>query len=120
MNFKEMLNCFENFLIYYFDVVFMYFNIMMINWLQLDFMILELDCVVCDFNWFGKICDRRLLWVWRGEYLLVKCDEYNMIWYVLESECFLGKRFNMLIRLFGELFVDEQVSLIRKRLQFYL
>ncbi|KAK4186960.1 putative DNA polymerase epsilon catalytic subunit A [Podospora australis] len=119
LNLKETPNRLERPLIYHLDVASMYPNIMTTNRLQPDSMISESDCAACDFNRPGKTCDRRLPWAWRGEYLPAKRDEYNMIRHALENERFPGKYPNSPQRSFQELSVDEQTSLIRKRLQLY-
>ncbi|KAJ8605055.1 hypothetical protein MRB53_041528 [Persea americana] len=94
----------------------MYPNIMTTNRLQPDSMIDEAVCAACDFNRPGKTCDRRLPWSWRGEFLPAKRDEYNMIRHALENEKFPGKGPNSLARAFQDLSLDEQTSLVRKRL----
>ena len=103
--------------IYHLDVASMYPNIMTTNRLQPDSMIQESDCAACDFNRPGKTCDRRMPWSWRGEFLPAKRDEYNMIRHALESERFPGR--NGVWRTFQDLSIDEQASLIKKRLQDY-
>ncbi|KAF2466844.1 DNA polymeras-like protein epsilon [Lindgomyces ingoldianus] len=116
---KETPNRSEPPLIYHLDVASMYPNIMTTNRLQPDSMIQESDCAACDFNRPGKTCDRRMPWSWRGEFLPAKRDEYNMIRHALENERFPGKYTNSLSRTFQELSMDEQASLVKKRLQEY-
>jgi DNA polymerase epsilon subunit 1 len=116
---KQTANRSERPLIYHLDVASMYPNIMTTNRLQPDSMIQESDCAACDFNRPGKTCDRRMPWSWRGEYLPAKRDEYNMIRHSLENERFPGKWPNSPSRTFDELTVDEQSTLVRKRLQTY-
>ncbi|KAI9724617.1 MAG: DNA polymerase epsilon catalytic subunit [Chrysothrix sp. TS-e1954] len=106
-------------LIYHLDVASMYPNIMTTNRLQPDSMIKESDCAACDFNRPGKTCDRRLPWSWRGEYLPAKRDEYKMIRHALENERFPGKHPNSLARTFQDLSIDDQATLVNKRLQDY-
>lgn len=105
--------------IYHLDVASMYPNIMTTNRLQPDSMIQESDCAVCDFNRPGKTCDRRMPWSWRGEFLPAKRDEYNMIRRSLENEHFPGRRPGTPSLKFQDLNVDEQASLVKKRLQEY-
>ncbi|KOS17810.1 DNA polymerase epsilon catalytic subunit A [Escovopsis weberi] len=119
MKLKESPNRTESPLIYHLDVASMYPNIMTTNRLQPDSMISESDCAACDFNRPGKTCDRRLPWAWRGEYIPAKRDEYNMIRNALENEKFPGKRPDAPARKFQDLTMDEQVGLVRKRLQLY-
>ncbi|ROT37963.1 DNA polymerase epsilon catalytic subunit A [Sodiomyces alkalinus F11] len=116
---KETPNRLERPLIYHVDVASMYPNIMTTNRLQPDSMVQESDCAACDFNRPGKTCDRRLPWAWRGEYIPAKRDEYNMIRHALENEKFPGKYPNAPMRMFQELPLDEQASLVKKRLQLY-
>ena len=106
-------------LIYHLDVASMYPNIMTTNRLQPDSMIDESACAACDFNRPGKTCDRRMPWSWRGEFLPAKRDEYNMIRHALENEKFPGKVPSGLARSFQDLSLDEQTSMVKKRLTDY-
>jgi DNA polymerase epsilon subunit 1 len=119
MSLKNTPNRHERPLIYHLDVASMYPNIMTTNRLQPDSMISESDCAACDFNRPGKTCDRRLPWAWRGEFLPAKRDEYNMIRRAITNEKFPGKGPKSLARTFQELSLDEQASVVRKRLQDY-
>ena len=119
MSLKETPNRNERPLIYHLDVASMYPNIMTTNRLQPDSMINESDCAACDFNRPGKTCDRRMPWAWRGEFLPTKRDEYNMIRRAVENETFPGKGPKSLPRSFQELSLDDQASVVRKRLQDY-
>lgn len=105
--------------IYHLDVASMYPNIMTTNRLQPDSMIQESDCAACDFNRPGKTCDRRMPWSWRGDFLPAQKNEYNMIRHAMENERFPGKYANNLARTFQELGIDEQASMVKKRLQDY-
>ena len=105
--------------IYHLDVASMYPNIMTTNRLQPDSMIQESDCAACDFNRPGKTCDRRMPWSWRGDFLPAHKNEYNMIRHALENERFPGKYANSLARSFQDLGIDEQASMVKKRLQDY-
>jgi DNA polymerase epsilon subunit 1 len=116
---KETPNRNERPLIYHLDVASMYPNIMTTNRLQPDSMIKESDCAACDFNRPGKTCDRRMPWAWRGEFLPAKRDEYNMVKHALENERFPGHFPNSPARTFQELSVDEQSTLVKKRLTEY-
>ncbi|KAK9238698.1 hypothetical protein V1525DRAFT_431564 [Lipomyces kononenkoae] len=103
-------------LIYHLDVSSMYPNIMITNRLQPDSMIDEGDCATCDFNRPGKTCDRRLPWMWRGEFFPAKKDEYNMIKRALSLEKFPAKYSGQPARMFSDLPMSEQNLLIKKRL----
>ncbi|KAI9789585.1 MAG: DNA polymerase epsilon catalytic subunit [Candelina submexicana] len=105
--------------IYHLDVASMYPNIMTTNRLQPDSMVQESDCAACDFNRPGKTCDRRMPWSWRGEFLPAKRDEYNMIRHALENERFPGRWPNSPPKTFQDLSIDEQATLIKKRLSDY-
>ncbi|KAI9822489.1 MAG: DNA polymerase epsilon catalytic subunit [Pycnora praestabilis] len=105
--------------IYHLDVASMYPNIMTTNRLQPDSMIQESDCAACDFNRPGKTCDRRMPWSWRGEFLPAKRDEYNMIRHALENERFPGQWPKSPSRTFHDLPIDEQATMVKKRLQDY-
>ena len=105
--------------IYHLDVASMYPNIMTTNRLQPDSMVQESDCAACDFNRPGKTCDRRMPWSWRGEFLPAQKNEYNMIRHALETERFPGRYANGLARTFQDLGIDEQASMVKKRLQDY-
>ncbi|KAF9884058.1 DNA polymerase epsilon catalytic subunit [Aspergillus nanangensis] len=109
----------EDPLIYHLDVASMYPNIMITNRLQPDSLIQESDCAACDFNRPGKSCDRRLPWAWRGEFLPAKRDEYNMIRHAVANERFPGRTKTSPMRLFGDLSVEEQATIVKKRLQDY-
>ncbi|KAK9460210.1 uncharacterized protein V1516DRAFT_679244 [Lipomyces oligophaga] len=106
-------------LIYHLDVSSMYPNIMITNRLQPDSMISEADCATCDFNRPGKSCDRRLPWMWRGEYFPAKKDEYNMIKRQLQNESFPSKVVNQPAKSFDDLPMVEQNALIKKRISEY-
>lgn len=105
--------------IYHLDVASMYPNIMTTNRLQPDSMIQESDCAACDFNRPGKTCDRRLPWSWRGEFLPAQKSEYNMVRNALENERFPGRFSGNPARTFQELSVEEQATIVKKRLQDY-
>ncbi|GAT24472.1 DNA polymerase epsilon, catalytic subunit A/POL2 [Aspergillus luchuensis] len=105
--------------IYHLDVASMYPNIMITNRLQPDSMIQESNCAACDFNRPGKSCDRRMPWAWRGEFLPAKRDEYNMIRQAVANERFPGKHKNSPMRSFGDMSIEEQAGIVKKRLQDY-
>ena len=118
-NLKTTPNRNEKPSIYHLDVASMYPNIMTTNRLQPDSMIQDSDCAACDFNRPGKTCDRRMPWSWRGEFLPAQKNEYNMVRHALENERFPGRYPQSPARSFQELSVDEQASMVKKRLQDY-
>jgi len=105
--------------IYHLDVASMYPNIMTTNRLQPDSMIEESDCAACDFNRPKKTCDRRMPWSWRGEFLPAQKNEYNMVRHALENERFPSRHPNNPSRTFQDLSVEEQASMVKKRLTEY-
>ncbi|KAJ5095595.1 hypothetical protein NUU61_004951 [Penicillium alfredii] len=105
--------------IYHLDVASMYPNIMITNRLQPDSMIEESNCAACDFNRPGKTCDRRMPWAWRGEFLPAKRDEYNMIRRATTNERFPSRTKTGPMRSFGDLSIEEQAGVVKKRLQDY-
>jgi len=58
----------ENPVIYHLDVGAMYPNIILTNRLQPSAIVNEMDCAVCDYNKPGALCQRKMKWMWRGEY----------------------------------------------------
>lgn len=116
---KERPNRDEVPFIYHLDVAAMYPNIMITNRLQPDSMIEESNCAACDFNRPGKTCDRRMPWAWRGEFLPAKRDEYNMIRHAVANERFPSKTGRGPMRTFGEMGIEEQAAIVKKRLQDY-
>ncbi|KAI7906423.1 uncharacterized protein BX663DRAFT_496365 [Cokeromyces recurvatus] len=106
-------------LIYHLDVAAMYPNIILTNRLQPDAMVDESMCASCAFNVNGKSCDRRMKWIWRGEYFPAKRDEYRMIENQLSQETFPSKRPHERPRNWNELTENERSSLLRSRLTEY-
>ncbi|RUS33948.1 DNA directed, epsilon, isoform CRA_a [Jimgerdemannia flammicorona] len=105
--------------IYHLDVAAMYPNIILTNRLQPDALIDESMCAGCDFNRPGKTCDRRMSWLWRGEYFPAKRNELNMIKNQLMIENFPPRRPNEPRRQWSSLSEAEQSSLVEKRLGEY-
>lgn len=58
----------ENPVIYHLDVGAMYPNIILTNRLQPSAIVNEMDCAVCDYNKPDALCQRKMKWMWRGEY----------------------------------------------------
>lgn len=58
----------ENPVIYHLDVGAMYPNIILTNRLQPSAVVNEMDCAVCDYNKPDALCQRKMKWMWRGEY----------------------------------------------------
>ncbi|KAI3659414.1 hypothetical protein MP638_000173 [Amoeboaphelidium occidentale] len=100
-------------LIYHLDVGAMYPNIILTNRLQPPAIVTEDDCVRCEYFDEQEQCQRKMEWVWRGEYFPALKSEYNMIRNQLEQETFEnGKKFN-------ELSEAVQLQKITKRLTEY-
>lgn len=58
----------ENPVIYHLDVGAMYPNIILTNRLQPSAMVDETVCAACNYNKPGALCQRKMEWMWRGEY----------------------------------------------------
>ncbi|KAJ2751766.1 DNA polymerase epsilon catalytic subunit, partial [Coemansia nantahalensis] len=78
-------------LLYHLDVAAMYPNIILTNRLQPDAIVDESVCAACDFNVPGKQCDRRMPWLWRGEYFPPKRGEVAMLRRKLQGETFASQ-----------------------------
>lgn len=55
-------------IIYHLDVGAMYPNIILTNRLQPSAVVDEETCAACDFNRPGATCQRKMTWMWRGDY----------------------------------------------------
>ncbi|CEP06775.1 hypothetical protein [Parasitella parasitica] len=106
-------------LIYHLDVAAMYPNIILTNRLQPDAMVDESHCATCEFNVSNKTCDRRMKWMWRGEYFPAKRNEYRMIENQLMIETFPPKYPNGPSRNWNTLTESERSTLLRSRLTDY-
>ncbi|CEG74721.1 Putative DNA polymerase [Rhizopus microsporus] len=106
-------------LIYHLDVAAMYPNIILTNRLQPDAMIDESMCATCDFNKPDKNCDRRMKWLWRGEFTPAKRNEYKMIENQLSQETFPAKYPDQPPRPWHALSDTEKSTLLRARLKDY-
>ena len=81
----------EQHVIYHLDVGAMYPNIILTNLLQpslITSMILETDCVTCDFNKPDVRCKLNMEWMQRGEMLPAIRNEFRRIQQHLETEMF--------------------------------
>ena len=72
--------------IYHLDVGAMYPNIILTNRLQPSSMVSAATCAACDFNRAGNDCQRKLEWIWRGDYFPADRNAVRMISRQLESE----------------------------------
>ncbi|KAI9351947.1 hypothetical protein BD770DRAFT_393656 [Pilaira anomala] len=106
-------------LIYHLDVAAMYPNIILTNRLQPDAMVDESECATCEFNVTDKTCDRRMKWLWRGEYSPAKKNEYRMIENQLSHELFPPKYPSGPQRPWNALTETEKSTLLRTRLSDY-
>ncbi|KAJ2727071.1 DNA polymerase epsilon catalytic subunit [Coemansia sp. Benny D115] len=112
----------ESPLLYHLDVAAMYPNIILTNRLQPDAIVDDSVCATCDFNVPGKECDRRMPWLWRGEYFPPKRGEVNMLRGKLQGELFPpdGRaREGAPMRTFDQLNINDQASELRKRVVDY-
>ncbi|KAJ2422415.1 DNA polymerase epsilon catalytic subunit, partial [Coemansia sp. RSA 2531] len=109
-------------LLYHLDVAAMYPNIILTNRLQPDAIVSEAVCASCDFNVPGKECDRRMPWLWRGEYFPPKRSEVSMLRNKLQGELFPADgraRPGAPMRTYEQLSAGDQAAELRKRVTDY-
>ncbi|KAJ1668343.1 DNA polymerase epsilon catalytic subunit [Coemansia sp. RSA 1813] len=109
-------------LIYHLDVAAMYPNIILTNRLQPDAIVDESVCASCDFNVPGKDCDRRMPWLWRGEFFPPKRGEVNMLRGKLQGELFPADgraKAGAPSRTFDQLSAADQATELHKRVKDY-
>ncbi|XP_048412228.2 DNA polymerase epsilon catalytic subunit A isoform X2 [Stegostoma tigrinum] len=116
---KEVPNRIECPLIYHLDVGAMYPNIILTNRLQPSAIVDEATCAACDFNKPGAYCQRKMTWMWRGEFMPASRSEYHRIQQQLESEKFPPTFPNGQPQAFHELSREEQAKYEKKRLADY-
>ncbi|KMQ97138.1 dna polymerase epsilon catalytic subunit a [Lasius niger] len=109
----------ENPVIYHLDVGAMYPNIILTNRLQPSAIVNEMDCAVCDYNKPDALCQRKMKWMWRGEYLAASLGEYQRIKQQLETERFPPQFPGGSKRAFHELTTKEQAAFQKNRLTEY-
>ncbi|CAH0728541.1 unnamed protein product, partial [Brenthis ino] len=109
----------ENPLIYHLDVGAMYPNIILTNRLQPSAMVGARTCAVCDHNRPGADCQRRMEWMWRGDYLPATRSEYQRIQQQLETEKFPPLHPGGPQRAFHALPKEDQAAYEKKRLADY-
>ncbi|KAJ2357938.1 DNA polymerase epsilon catalytic subunit [Coemansia sp. RSA 2618] len=109
-------------LLYHLDVAAMYPNIILTNRLQPDAIVDEATCAACDFNVPGKTCDRRMPWLWRGEFFPPKRSEVAMLRRCLQGELFPADGragADAPSRTFDQLTPDAQAAELRRRVADY-
>ncbi|EFN88114.1 DNA polymerase epsilon catalytic subunit A isoform X1 [Harpegnathos saltator] len=109
----------ENPVIYHLDVGAMYPNIILTNRLQPSAIVNEMDCAVCDYNKPDALCQRKMQWMWRGEYLAANLGEYQRIKQQLETERFPPQFPGGSKRAFHQLTAKEQATFEKTRLTEY-
>ncbi|EFN67414.1 DNA polymerase epsilon catalytic subunit A [Camponotus floridanus] len=109
----------ENPVIYHLDVGAMYPNIILTNRLQPSAIVNEMDCAVCDYNKPDALCQRKMKWMWRGEYLAASLGEYQRVKQQLETERFPPQFPGGSKRAFHELTTKEQATFQKNRLTEY-
>ncbi|XP_067207203.1 DNA polymerase epsilon catalytic subunit 1 isoform X2 [Linepithema humile] len=109
----------ENPVIYHLDVGAMYPNIILTNRLQPSAIVNEMDCAVCDYNKPDALCQRKMKWMWRGEYLAASLGEYQRIKQQLETEKFPPQFPGGPKRAFHKLTTKEQAAFQKNRLTEY-
>lgn len=70
------------------DVAAMYPNIILTNRLQPTAIVDDETCAACLYNRPENRCQRRMKWVWRGDYIPTNRSEYELIKAQIESESF--------------------------------
>lgn len=106
-------------IIYHLDVGAMYPNIILTNRLQPYAMVDESVCAACDYNKPGALCQRKMEWMWRGEYLKATAGEYQRTLQQLETEKFPPLMPGGKQRVFHELSKQDQAAFEKKRLSEY-
>ncbi|KYN13843.1 PREDICTED: DNA polymerase epsilon catalytic subunit A [Trachymyrmex cornetzi] len=109
----------ENPVIYHLDVGAMYPNIILTNRLQPSAIVNETDCAVCDYNKPDALCQRKMKWMWRGEYLAASLGEYQRVKQQLETERFPPQFPGGSKRAFHELTIKDQATYQKTRLTDY-
>ncbi|KAG5315775.1 DPOE1 polymerase, partial [Acromyrmex insinuator] len=109
----------ENPVIYHLDVGAMYPNIILTNRLQPSAIVNETDCAVCDYNKPDALCQRKMKWMWRGEYLAASLGEYQRVKQQLETERFPPQFPGGPKRAFHELTTKDQATYQKNRLTDY-
>ncbi|EGI59695.1 PREDICTED: DNA polymerase epsilon catalytic subunit A [Acromyrmex echinatior] len=109
----------ENPVIYHLDVGAMYPNIILTNRLQPSAIVNETDCAVCDYNKPNALCQRKMKWMWRGEYLAASLGEYQRVKQQLETERFPPQFPGGPKRAFHELTTKDQATYQKNRLTDY-
>ncbi|KAK3581719.1 hypothetical protein CHS0354_015350 [Potamilus streckersoni] len=116
---RDCPNRLENPIIYHLDVGAMYPNIILTNRLQPPAIVDEATCAACDFNKPGARCQRKMTWMWRGECMPARRNEYHRIQQQLENEKFPPQFPGGPPRAFHELSKEDQAAVEKKRLQEY-
>ncbi|XP_065643489.1 DNA polymerase epsilon catalytic subunit A isoform X2 [Hydra vulgaris] len=116
---RDTPNRLEKPLIYHLDVAAMYPNIILTNRLQPSALVDEVICASCDFNRPGARCQRKMTWMWRGDFSPANYGEYQNIKQQLEVEKHPGRFPNEPTRSFHKLSPFEQAVLEKKRLSAY-
>nr|CAD7454365.1 unnamed protein product [Timema tahoe] len=106
-------------IIYHLDVGAMYPNIILTNRLQPSAMVEETVCAACDFNRPGAKCQRKMAWMWRGEYMPASRNEFQRIQQQLEMEKFPPLFPGGPSRAFHQLSREDQAEFEKKRLSEY-
>eukprot|EP00762_Andalucia_godoyi_P002882 ANDGO_04423.mRNA.1 DNA polymerase epsilon catalytic subunit A len=107
-------------LIYHLDVSAMYPNIILTNRLQPVSIVDEATCAACVHNRPESDCQRKMNWIWRGEFFKASRSEYEHLKTQMQTEVVpqvFGKDKKMVP--FGELPVETQDELLKKRVGEY-
>lgn len=109
----------ENPMIYHLDVGAMYPNIILTNRLQPSAMVDETVCAACDFNKADALCQRKMPWMWRGEFMPATRNEFHRIQQQLEMEKFPPEFPGGPTRAFHQLSKEDRAAVEKKRLTDY-
>jgi DNA polymerase epsilon subunit 1 len=107
--------------IYHLDVGAMYPNIILTNRLQPSSMVNPAVCAACDFNRPESDCQRRMEWIWRGDYYPADANAIRTISRQMESERVVvkqpdGEETNVL---YADLKPAKQAAILKERVKDY-
>ena len=107
--------------IYHLDVGAMYPNIILTNRLQPSSMVNPAICAACDFNRPENDCQRRMEWIWRGDYLPADQQAIRTITRQLESEKVTVQNYEgeMESVLYTDLKQDKKAAILKARVKDY-
>lgn len=107
-------------LIYHLDVSAMYPNIILTNRLQPVSIVSDATCAACIHNKPESDCQRRMKWIWRGEFYKASRSEYDHIKAQMQAEMVPkpGSKDKSMVN-FSDLSAEEQDQLLLARVSDY-